>query len=360
MNGKQTTKILPPWQRERAEILQRACVSFKGRIERGERRGKAARSVAYRYHRNPFKSDPTRKLQLSPTTLRRLFRAWTRNGEKASAFELHYKPRRSEFTREILIQFLDFVIASKHSSLKSAWENFCAGKPPLPSCYAVRWAFTTGRFYELRQQVKSICAALEKLDRLRAESENIFGNTSRPNMSPTTSIKPGPLANTNSSQAVLCRNGLSRSGTPVAPSGGYFTFSPRIKLVSLSTVRALHGVDAEKVTAMVDNFLHPQHIRFAFNVAVITGHGARELRFWVTEIAAPALVKGFTIEQAIDGILGTKKKFSRSELEIAWTIGSPQIARLIAGNSLRANGSFIDRKSLETFLWIRWTGNNPT
>ena len=78
------------WQSERRNILFRACKSFKGRIERGEKRRKAARDVSYRYHGHGYNCDPGRKMRLRPVTLRRIFKAWQASGE--SAFELHYKP----------------------------------------------------------------------------------------------------------------------------------------------------------------------------------------------------------------------------------------------------------------------------
>ncbi len=86
----QTSNQIPAWHSERAAILRRACLSFKGRIERGEKRRKAARYVAYRYHGHALKCDPSRRMKLRPVTLRRIFKAWETSGE--SAFELHYKP----------------------------------------------------------------------------------------------------------------------------------------------------------------------------------------------------------------------------------------------------------------------------
>jgi hypothetical protein len=163
---------LPAWQRERRNILSRACKSFKGRLERGEKRRKAARRVASRYDGHALKSDPARTIKLRPVTLRRIFKAFEAKGE--SAFELRYQPHRSVFTKKALMGFLDFVIAGNYRSLKSAWDAFSNGKPSLPSYYAARWAFTAARFYEIRQAVKSISAAVEKVSALRANAEKHF------------------------------------------------------------------------------------------------------------------------------------------------------------------------------------------
>lgn len=146
---------------------------------------------------------------------------------------------------------------------------------------------------------------------------------------------------------------------PVAPSGGYVTFAPRVKLVTLSTVRALRGEDGENVATMVDDALNAQHIRFAFNIALKPSGYARDLRFWVTELAAPDLVKKFSIEQAIGEILGTKNLFTRPELEVQWVMSTTQICRLLKAKFLELKGSYITRSSLDAFLLARWAENNP-
>lgn len=168
-----------------------------------------------------------------------------------------------------------------------------------------------------------------------------------------------PLRNGSCATTGIGRNGLCLASKPVLPTGGYMTFSARVCLVKLSTVQAIRGVDGEKITAMVDNALDRQHIRFAFNVALKPGQGRRDLRFWLTELAGPALVAKFTIEQAIAEILGARDSLQREELGIRWTISSPEIGKLIKEGYLNLQRSRITRSSLETFLWTRWAANNP-
>lgn len=161
-------------------------------------------------------------------------------------------------------------------------------------------------------------------------------------------------------QAASSHKPLLRAGDRVSPSNGYVTFSPRIKLVTLSTVRAVRGTDAETAINMVDNFLHEKHIRFAFNIGLHLGGSARDFRFFATEIVAPELVKKFTIEEAIVEILGNKDRLTRTETEIAWTASATQIGRLIKAGFLELKGNYLTRASLEAFLFARWSGNNPT
>jgi len=138
------------------------------------------------------------------------------------------------------------------------------------------------------------------------------------------------------------------------------TISPRVKLVTLSTVRAIRGTDAETVTNMVDNMIHPQHIRFAFNVSHKSGKGVRDLRFWMVELAAPVLVRKFSVQDVIGEILGSRESFQRGELEIQWTCSATLIGKLIKERLLTLRGRLITRKSLETFLFSRFSGNCAT
>ena len=179
-------------------------------------------------------------------------------------------------------------------------------------------------------------------------------------MTPKTSIAPGRTQVSTGRCDSHPGHNPSLPGKPVLPSGGFVAFSPRVRLVTLSTVRAIRGVDGEKVSTMVDNMIHPQHIKFAFNISHKTGNATRALRFWTAELSAPALVQKFSIEEAIREILGTRETFPRGELEIAWTCSVTQIGKLITAKLLTLKGALVTRASLETFLWIRWAANNPT
>jgi hypothetical protein len=170
------------WQRERAAILQRACRSLKWRHEHGETLRSAGRIVAARYHEMVFKCDPARKLQLSASTLRRIFRVWTRNGELPHAFRLNFITRQSVFTSPILTRFIQFIVDRPQPSLAVAWRKFCerggnfgpgrrAGKPLKISYYSIRYALPTSLFREIATQQKAIAAARQALVEIQCRAD---------------------------------------------------------------------------------------------------------------------------------------------------------------------------------------------
>lgn len=118
------SKSIPAWQTERAAKLQRACKSIKAAIQRGEKIGRAIRRVSRRIDGRPYKSDPCRRLALSPATLRRLWDRWNRTGELPAAFKLNYFVHRLWMPRELLIRFAKYCADHRLPSLKQAWLNF--------------------------------------------------------------------------------------------------------------------------------------------------------------------------------------------------------------------------------------------
>lgn len=143
--------------------------------------------------------------------------------------------------------------------------------------------------------------------------------------------------------------------------------SARTILVNLDAVRAAKGVDAESVIAMVENALHPEHLRFVFDLSlgeVNGGRGAsrrRELRFWTTEIVAPEFAHGpkqepVTIDQAIAEIIGARETFRRSEIEMQWVCSATHIMRLIEAQEIYEEGNRLLSLTLKNFLKRRWIG----
>ncbi|HEX3627268.1 MAG TPA: hypothetical protein VH280_17820 [Verrucomicrobiae bacterium] len=161
-----------------------------------------------------------------------------------------------------------------------------------------------------------------------------------------------PHQNTACGQDELGHN-PSSSGIPE-----YLRLSPRVTLVTGETVRAARGVNAEDLAAMVDDAMHPMHLRFSFNVSI--GWRVRELRYWRVELTAPAMVRNFTIQDAIARILGGARAIRRSELQISWQISSNLVTHLIRANFLKCEHGRFLRPVLEAFLLSRWTGANPT
>jgi hypothetical protein len=183
MNSESTILNSPPWQRERAAILQRACRSLKGRHDRGETLERAGKVVAGRYDGKHFKCDPARNLRLNHKTLRRVFRVWIRRGESRDIFQLNFiHGRQSVFTSPILTRFVQFIIDRPQPSLAVAWKKFRerggsfgagrrGGKPLKPTYYQIRWALPTSLFYQIRAEQNAIATAQSRLEKIQTEAD---------------------------------------------------------------------------------------------------------------------------------------------------------------------------------------------
>jgi len=125
--------------------------------------------------------------------------------------------------------------------------------------------------------------------------------------------------------------------------------SARCTLVTLEFVRNLRGCDAETVRAAVGDATHPKFLRWVFDLAVRPDGLKRELRFWKQDILGAA--DGWMEPAAaIALILGSKERFARGEMEVAWTVHPTTISRLIrAGEIIEVNNK-LTRASLAAFL----------
>jgi hypothetical protein len=124
--------------------------------------------------------------------------------------------------------------------------------------------------------------------------------------------------------------------------------SARVKLVTISMVRAVRGCDARTVRKSVGDAMHPNFIRWAFDVAGKPARN-RELRFWKDEIfgdvdkwAEPAIVIG--------KILGDRKSCPRTEIEIQWTMSAISISHLVRAGEFTEVNHELTRSSLAAFL----------
>ncbi|HEV2691417.1 MAG TPA: hypothetical protein VG347_00825 [Verrucomicrobiae bacterium] len=128
------------------------------------------------------------------------------------------------------------------------------------------------------------------------------------------------------------------------------SISQRTVLVSVETVRASLGCDAESVFAKVDN----GGLRWVFDVSVEHGGHCgtqRELRFWTGEIVAAENAAKQTETQVIAAIIGKGASVRRGEIERQWVVSAQHVMRLIKAKELAlASVSHVSRASLESFL----------
>lgn len=139
-----------------------------------------------------------------------------------------------------------------------------------------------------------------------------------------------------------------------------FQFSARTTLVDVQAVRAIRGIDAETVIAMLDNALHPGHLKFVFDLGQAgspvrpAATRRRCLRFWIAEIVAPEFTARLTIDEALDSIIGARETWRRGEVEMQWVASAQQISKLIRNGELAEEGNRILGASLRNFLRRRW------
>jgi hypothetical protein len=136
--------------------------------------------------------------------------------------------------------------------------------------------------------------------------------------------------------------------TPAKPPPPALPISPRVSLLDVGAVRLARGCDAESVFKSVADARHPKFLRWVFNVAVHP-KGIRDLRFWAAEVSG-AVDKWADPKTVIAAILGERRSFLRSELEIGWTMNATTISRLLRAGELRETEHRITRESLAAFL----------
>jgi hypothetical protein len=169
---------LPAWQMERANKLQRACERIRAAVASGQPIQKTILCVARGLNGRPYRCAASRRLALSPTTLRRLWDVWRRGGEVSAAFKLNYDPQPSALTAPVLERFANFISSQPQRSLRAAWQVFCRRggalghgpkKKNLPQVTydMLRHNFGAANFYRLQGALKAIHAAELNLARER-------------------------------------------------------------------------------------------------------------------------------------------------------------------------------------------------
>jgi len=165
---KQRHKSFPAWQVERAKFYQRACLTIKAAIHCGDPVGRSIRRIAWRYAGRRFKSDSSRRLAMSPKSLRRFWDAWNQGGEQPAAFALHYRPHRRFIPAPVLVRFAEFCASHPRRSVAAAWKAFRAhdgraGKSLNMSDFLLRKYFPVASFYLMQAELKAIAAAQTRL-----------------------------------------------------------------------------------------------------------------------------------------------------------------------------------------------------
>ena len=137
-----------------------------------------------------------------------------------------------------------------------------------------------------------------------------------------------------------------------------FTISARTALVTLDTVRAALGVDADTVNARVE----AGEIRWVWNVAL--GREIAELRFWAREFTQPEIVAAadYSPAKVVAEIIGSRSRWRGVEIAQLLLVSRPTIKSLVDSRALKGevvNGAIhVWRGPLEKFLLARLVGND--
>jgi hypothetical protein len=130
--------------------------------------------------------------------------------------------------------------------------------------------------------------------------------------------------------------------------------SQRTVLVDVNSVRAALGIDADSVSAKIDN----GELQWVFDVST-SRTKIRELRFWAREVIAPESVAFLSLSKVISQIVPQSRDwFHGSEIAHLLLISRPTLMLLsgelkgeIINHSLR-----VKRTALEKFLALRCDG----
>ena len=133
------------------------------------------------------------------------------------------------------------------------------------------------------------------------------------------------------------------------------SIAARTVLMSMETVRAVLGVDADTINARIES----GEIRWVWDVAL--GADVRELRFWAKEFIAPALCPA-NPKAVVAEILGTRERFRGTEIAQMLLVSRPTILRLVMNSELAGDiisGVIqVKRAALEKFLLTRLLENS--
>jgi len=130
----------------------------------------------------------------------------------------------------------------------------------------------------------------------------------------------------------------------------------RTVLVTVDTVRAARGVDADTILGQVD----AGELRWAWDVSAGKGE-VRELRLWAREIIAPEACAKLTAAAVVSSVIGSDKaRWRGTELAQLLLVSRPHIKALADAKELpgqiAAGTLWVARAALEKFLTTRLQG----
>ncbi|HEY1662152.1 MAG TPA: hypothetical protein VGI03_07015 [Verrucomicrobiae bacterium] len=130
--------------------------------------------------------------------------------------------------------------------------------------------------------------------------------------------------------------------------------SPRVCLLTLSTVRALRGCVTEKIKHEVDSGKFIWVFDFSLSVNAPDSR-SQALRFWVVDVAESDGVKDLKVDDVVDQIIPpTCPSFSSEDLCLRFSVNRVTLFRL--SRCWGCDRGRMKREVLAGFLKSRWLG----
>jgi hypothetical protein len=128
--------------------------------------------------------------------------------------------------------------------------------------------------------------------------------------------------------------------------------SPRVRLLTLATVRALRGCVTEKIKGEVDAGAYLWVFDFSL-VYEAPDSRSHALRFWVADVAEENGVKDMALDDVVDQILPpTRAAFTSEDLCLRFSVNRVTLFRL--RKRLGCGCGSVKRETLAGFLKARW------
>jgi len=169
------------WQKERANILQRLCMSIEKQASQGRKVRPLIHRAARRWNGKPFRCDPKRTLTLSAGRLTALFYKWRRETKTAGVFALHYTPRRERVAKSFLLKFVNYCSVPRSRSLRAVWNEMAAhsGKQPISYTTALRY-FSSAQHRAIQGELLKMAHAKTVAQGLIAQAKAKIGDHYQP------------------------------------------------------------------------------------------------------------------------------------------------------------------------------------
>jgi len=131
----------------------------------------------------------------------------------------------------------------------------------------------------------------------------------------------------------------------------------RTVTVGVDVARAVLGVDAESVLAMIDS----GQILWAWDIAARPSR-ERVVRIWTREIVAPGWGRGLEVGEVVDAVIGTQRPYLRSgELCSILFCSRAHVHSLVEAGEIRGrldgHTLWVHRDSVDGFLRRRLAGS---